>query len=132
MIKLPEDLTPELLGLVLGKKIIVGEYEANTDMLGESFSTKFEALLTIIQHKVRYTAYTDNVYREEGVNIDTLTRLMKEWIFDQGYEYGTGKIEGGRYWCVIDRGDWQYYEEESEFEAVLKATHWVSKTKGLI
>lgn len=116
MEKLPEELTPELLSLVLDKEIFTcGLWIDNQITYGTPMRTK-------------------DKLKDNFINIDTLTRLMKEWCREQGCTVCKS--------CFNDEDGYDmeiYYGWEmcatvgkSEFEAVLKATHWVAKEKGSI
>ena len=127
--ELPKELTVELLGLVYGYKI------TNMDLkpkINDSQRLFFNYL------------DEDGIECEEALNIDTLTRLMKEWCFKQELENINTNIAKGvssgrkMYHCkivkfkgfvkILDKS----FEAKTEFEAVLKAFEWVAKEKNLI
>lgn len=111
---LPKELTGELLSLVLEEEV--------SQVMGISGIA--------LRFSYKYLGYAE-------VNIDTLTRLMKEWMDKQGYTNFSGRERGVQrlYCCEVETSlsNWLYFHSEhTEFEAVLKATQWVAKTKGLI
>ena len=75
--------------------------------------------------------------REENINLDTLTRLMKEWCHTLEYCVISYKVQGYVNWTVeVDEldDDRNYISDDicTEFEAVLKATIWIAKERNLI
>lgn len=129
MKEISEELTPELLALVLDKNII-------------------DIRIDCIPRK-------DNCIEIEtrrgwgSLNLDTLTREMKEWCLKQrdkeDYLYiahqFASNIESCRgeikyYWCVLLMNNTRISPEfkslNSEFEAVIKAAHYMAKEKGLL
>ena len=117
MNELPKELTPELLGLVLDD-VLVG---AITEMKPYA------------ENDIVYTTYELPTIKYKILNIDTLTRLIKEWCWKHKYYLESGSMEMG-YCSVYEHIDTQRFlsKSKTEFEAVLKATHWVAKEKGLI
>lgn len=129
--QIPKELTHELLSLVLDTKGYLIE-------------------LIEVENNELKVCYCTNVFKEdnedklqhfkENINLDTLTRLMKEWCFKQDVILNTSfnlmdenmcscssnfyKIEGD----LKNRLHWA----NTEFEAVLKATHWIMTEKGYI
>ncbi len=108
MKELPKELTAELLNLILDEKVI------HIDGIKENY----------------LWFYCDNEPNINAINIDTLTRLILEYIERQGYIYNifnSTSVQG--YVMIIDA---RKYIGKSIFEAVLKATHWVATEKDLI
>ena len=112
MAEIPEGLTPELLGFVLGLK----------DLENSS--------LKIVDNKL-YIFYDDKT-SVESINIDTLTRLMKDKLRELGYvvsichhldtvavRVSSGGKRGADYWSPS-------MSVYTEFEAVLEAVSWVA------
>jgi len=75
-----------------------------------------------------------------SINIDTLTRLMKEFCikhYDIGIEVITNFVPE-TFWSITlgkqnkDKMVKNINHQSTEFEAVLKATAWVTKEKGLL
>ena len=121
MNELPKELTPELLGLVLGVHDVK-----------EIDKVPFTDELT----------YAEDCEDIRVINIDTLTRLMIEYITKQDYEldiatdrcnnhsieimeYCMDDNELGCFKCATNSDD-------TMFETVLKATDWVIREKGLL
>lgn len=73
--------------------------------------------------------------------LDTLTRLMKEWCYDNGYTIETRfnyPLQGVVIYPIGSDDEIDSYIDdgfgigETELETVTKATHWVAKQKGLL
>ena len=125
MKELPKELTSELLGLVLGRNAHILAIENNE---------------LVLVHTV--------------INLDTLTRLMKEWCLEivdsQFNDVNSGKSEykvkrfnrltereesNHKYYCelVVDNnGATIFKTAHSELEAIIKATHYIATQKGLL
>ena len=103
---LPKELTPELLGLV---------------------TRDYVQTLEIVNNEIHYSI--SSVMGYKAINIDTLTREMIEYI--GGYYifniFNSSSVMG--YVVIIED---EKFIANSIFEAVLKATHWVTKEKGAI
>ena len=113
------DITNELLGLVLNKEvfnIVPDKHEENivAYLLSDGW------------------AFT---------NSDTVTRLMKEWCYDQGYAIETRYNYPMQAVVIYPNGSDNEIKNgiydgfgigETEVEVVAKATDWVAKHKGLI
>ena len=124
MEKLLEELTVELLGLVL--------------------SIKVESVGNVHDNNLCFEIKQDDSYVPDSINLDTLARLMKEWASINGYDLLSGYCKKTNViYCYVFADTWEYdalthdceiYTEsnKTEFEAVLKATHWVAKEKSLI
>ena len=127
MNKIPKELTVELLSLVMGCKVsknmseqgIVSIRGISNHEDGDSLDFGYQGLESC------YGRY---------VWVDTLTRLMSDFMFDNGFNNYIGKRKNlgaiEHYCCVDGMVDCTY--GENRFEAVLKATHWVAKEKGYI
>ena len=121
MDNLPKELTPELLGLVSGDKE----------------SVKICRELSINNNELHFTSLKVNGFYDLVINIDTLTRLMKEWCWKQDYRIEIHFGNDNDYeWFVFHqgRGEEQVTFMDNikdftptEFEAVLKATSWVQR-----
>ena len=116
MKELSKELTPELLSLVLDREID---------------SVK---IVELFPNQIVYEVYEHATL----LNIDTLTRLMKEWCYESKYSVMT-YMNVNRTWSANIRNyiyceDWNCVENDSntEFEAVLKATAWTAKERGLV
>lgn len=77
------------------------------------------------------------VFGHKILNLDTLGRLCKEWCLKQDYELMSGIIKKE---CVcliytIKANRWDDVTTKklagTEIEAVIKATEWVAKEKGI-
>lgn len=125
MKELPEELTPELLSLILSGSEI---REIKVCAINEIVKDEILPNTTFLNFD-----FEDDEFIDEGsVNIDTLTRLMKECVWNNDYWQSVSTVKN------ID-GTWKAYGTslnlhyaKTEFEAVLKATHWVAKEKGLL
>ncbi len=118
------DITPELLGLVLDEEV--------THIFGVEHN--------ILTYEINYNdVYNDNI------NLDTLTRKMKEWIKPKGYCINILDRNNGLLTLTLSYGiDFDYEESFSvkkgihtdndliELEAVIKATEFVAKERNLI
>jgi hypothetical protein len=115
-------ISEKLLSLVLGKDVKAIDTE-ETD-----FRVKRNEI-EILYHD------SEDVAHEAPLNLDTLTRLCKEWCIKEGY---FTNVTLGSQRCVIEvipihEVDMVFNEwDNSEQEAVIKATEWVAKEKGLI
>ena len=124
MRELPKELTAELLSLVFSRETTNIEfYEENS--------------AKVITY--RAISYFDGFRQGFFISADSLTRQMKEWCGGLGYDVLTCVLSNNKSWCQLVemktdtfKGISQYFHSKTEFEAVLKATHWVAKTKGLI
>lgn len=96
--------------------------------------------ITVDKHRpyVRYPFIMPKgikVYPEtKALNLDTLTRLMIDFMFDNGHDSYCGKrhnMGAIEHYCIIN-GKSEGTYGTSIFEAVTKATHWVAKEKGLL
>ena len=122
MNELPKELTPELLELV---------YPDYRDRLCEWMD---------VEDNVLSTYYNCGSFNEQGrptglgmeINIDTLTRLMKEFILEHKQILGSYYSTSVRGWCtwIDDLGNKGI--AETEFKSVLKATSFVAKELGLL
>ncbi len=137
MNELPKELTPELLGLVLNSNILI---EFGIEFKGGKTIGKLDYVLF---PSIYFWYNNGNGDRCLDVTLDTLTRLMKEWcitkefiisscingsdIFNEGIGFAQLQDFEYEYDC-----DYLQYKGQTEFEAVLKATHWVAKEKGLL
>ena len=118
-------ISKELLGLVLGEELDILQIDDNE----------------ILCFSYTYNDRTDYLGENNYLNVDTLTRLMKEWCLEQGYTISALPVkEEYIYWIsevirYTDEAEYrEFYDTENttEHEAVLKATKWVAKEKGLI
>jgi len=119
MTKIPKELTPELLSLVLKEEIADRVITDNIQLCGDTM------------HYMIKDSYMAQI------NIDTLTRLCKEWCLEQDgminvyYHQDTVAVS-----ISLDNGLTKYSSpsmtEYSELEAIIKATHWAATEKGLI
>ena len=117
MNELPKELTPELLGLVLGEELLSSQN------------------LSLLNNDLTYCTKDMCI---NSINTDTLTRLMKEFCNENNYVIRTEM----HYKNSINVAVLKFYDTgvwvepfntmfQTEFEAVLKATDWVIKEKGL-
>jgi len=108
-------ISEELLSLVLGEKI----------------------QHVICHRKDNHIVTSGNNEKLNLINLDTLGRLYKEWCGKQGYVlfsdcYGTLDIylHGATY--PIDKKITSKLWDITELKAIIKATEWVAKEKGLL
>jgi len=95
--------------------------------------------LTYIDDNVLYYHTYANIVigtRDYEINLDTLGRLCKEWCFFQGYYLISGyDFENEIMTCFVNVKDeltTEEFEDKTELEAIIKATEWVAKEKGLL
>ena len=122
MNELPKELSPQLLGLVL-------EQEVLTFSQGDVFIFK----------DLKYIIKDGSSIKPNYVNYDTLTRLMKEWSNTRnpkGFQIYSGlqSTQLGTALAEVYSGGIRKlsFEATSEFEVVLKCTHYVMLEKGLL
>lgn len=128
MRELPEELTAELLSLVLNKKVV--DF-TNVQVISGVFCDYMEI-------KIAAQIEPENILIEDCINIDTLTRLMKS------FRYKNGLVIMEEWVTTTGNFDIEYTHEngdttqffnvtpEKYFECEVKSTHWVAKEKGLI
>ena len=114
-------ISTELLSLVLGEEIIQLDSKISNNM---------------ISRRVGYYSYS----QWENLNLDTLGRLCKEWCLVGDYEISS-KITRRRSGAIKaissvskvgEKGDKKPYTSNNELKAIIKATEWVAKEKGLL
>ena len=110
---IPKELTYKLLGLVVDEKFCRIDHVHNNQVCA--------------------------VYAQAGVyycQLDTLTKKMKEWCLKQKYQIESAINTNGGYAHIYDSETAFNVKSimtvKSEFEAVLKATEWAAKEKGLL
>jgi len=88
------------------------------------------------ENDIVYTTYTLPTIKYKILNLDTLSRKCKEWCLEQGYNtylmIGTQRhiLE---LFSIEDMDECVYQEwDTTELKAIIKATEWVAKEKGLI
>ena len=110
-------MNKELLSLVLGVKFETYELKDN-----------FINVNNLMLHKY------GNVYTP--LNLDTLGRLYKEWCLKQDYVLTSFVDHCGSGFCQVSSGVYgmkrQHDIGDTELEAIIKATEWVAKEKGLL
>ena len=143
MNNIPKELTPKLLGLVLGEDVRVGEY--NTINI-YSESKQYDMRLEIIRNnsELKYWRYYNEWNDSKTmcsciINLDTLTRLCKEWVASHSDVIYIDIAEGIRAnTCEIKvcMDENIYFKELDkkliDINDVVVFTHWVAKEKGLI
>jgi hypothetical protein len=106
MKELPKELTTELMNLVIGETT-KGDFEISNNKL-----------------------YSMGSYVE---NLDTLTRLMKEWCFNEGLMFDirwhTNRNPKRISAMTYGKGS-TFFTGNTEFETVLSMTSWLAKDKG--
>jgi hypothetical protein len=120
MNELPKELTPELLGLVLDDNSI-----ENMEICESSNELHYDTYKPTNDLDKRLNI--GNIYNKR-INLDTLTRLCKEWCLVQDFVLvprSRHKLKG--YDCDIytkDDHSIDGFESDTELEAVIKATEW--------
>lgn len=123
MTVLLKELTAELLKLVLNEKVI------HIDGIKENC----------------LWFYCDDEVNVNAMKIDTLTRLMKEWLTSQNIAYTSScylnalivslRFYNNEFNCMskeFSNMKGNVLTVSNEFEVILQATHWVAKEKGLL
>lgn len=119
----PKELTPKLLGILLGQ---------NVRQIVDIRDVKYKTLIVS-------TVFFKTNYEDCNVNLHSLTSFMKEFCTKHfTYELFSGyKIRENQWYCFVYaegnlRGEIaQGFFADSEFEVVLKATDWVMKESGM-
>lgn len=117
---LPEELTPALLSLVLGYTV------TRLDLLIVE-----SAAIKRYSDDIIYTIeYDGGRMATARLNIDTLTRLMKVGCCKQTEMLN---ISYCRHFVSVSFANSNLsFTSGTEFEAIIKATHWVANEKGLL
>ena len=94
---------------------------------------KFKIALTNEKYNT-VLVYQEIGNNEKTINLDTLTRLCKEWCYKQDYVIKSFIDHSGDCFAYISSGikGMQYKDgfcSDTELEAVLKATQWVRDNK---
>jgi len=120
----------ELLSLVLEENVQKIYTEINDGKYGKS-----------IQFSTGIKGNLGGIYADSHINLDTLGRLCKEWCRDNHYIVVSALINnecGARakvkYSFIGDAFldiESEYFYANTESEAIIKATEWVAKEKGL-
>ncbi len=106
-------ISKELLSLVLDEEVTA-----------TSFSYTAE------ENQMTYTIKNEKHSYNE-LNLDTLGRLMKEWCSAQDYLlWSSVKNIGVEKFHTFEKKVFQV--ERTELEAIIKATEWVAREKGLL
>jgi len=109
-----ELISKELLSLVLDKEVRDKYLEVKI----EDNSLKYSV-------KIGFVKY---------INLDTLGRLCKEWIIEQGYDYeiSTDKNSTNIELFKDLMSETIFLSYTTELKAIVVATEWVAKEKGLL
>lgn len=123
MKELPKELTPELLSDVLGNYV---KDSIRFSWLDESY---LDGEYLIFGKAHGYESYT-----QKKVNLDTLTRLCKEWCYKESKVWLMSYITALGANCRVFKSDLSNRTDEmfigdTELEAVLKAVQWVRDNK---
>ena len=113
-----ELISKELLSLVLNEEI--------KEINSVSKEDKFENILW-------YNDY------EDGINIDTLGRLCKEWYYENALGHSAWLCpkkdktwEHNKFALYVNGHEEKYVYGDTELEAIIKATKWIANKKGLL
>lgn len=129
-----EIISKELLGLVLDKEIIDFAIKDNKLRINQFWHED-----TPLNRELEL--FGESYGCELSLNLDTLTRLCKEWCLEKGYICEIRYLnEYKKHRCLIHYEiDGQEFTEvsciqleDTELQAVTKATEWVAKEKGMI
>ncbi len=87
----------------------------------------------IIDNEVRYG--TDD-YRHSyfKMNLDTFSKLCKEWAYDEGFRLQTQKYKDMNYQCIVDEINIKFHSAKygyTEPDATIQATQWILNTKDI-
>lgn len=119
MKKIPKELTPKLLGLVLDEDIIdIYEIGSNPNLINGEILYKIYGLGDL-----------------QIINADTLARKMKEWCRDSDLYLLSYLSQIGGVCKVYTEYNENVFESsiaDSETEDIFICTEWVAKKKGLI
>jgi len=121
-----EIISKELLSLVLGDKVI-NISTSERDAIENGYGTMHSNCILVL-----------SVSRCKMLNLDTLSRLCKKWCNKQNYvlESAIDKKAWCNYYEGVDLSDedkpLDYTLGDTEQEAIVKATEWVAKEKGLL
>lgn len=132
MIKLPKELTPELLSLIL---------HSSLPKRGKVVKIQTNIIMNhAIEPSIKYAL--ENSEFHPMLNLDTLGRLMKEWCgktMKCGIDANIGRLKNGKlnYSCSLYLDTTgcatEYFpSDSSQLEAIIKAAYWVAKEKGLL
>jgi len=119
-------ISKELLSLIVGYKVTYIEIKPK-------ISNKQRIFYCFLDE--------DDIECEEFFCIEMLGRLCKEWCDKKGYSLSstcTGRVLVSRYWYnkrkrgVSKKQDKELFKADTEVEAIIKATEWVAREKGLI
>lgn len=111
-----EMISKELLSLILDRKDIK---EVDSEFI------PFDNEIAVVMQDEEILHY----------NLDTLGRLCKEWCHKHGYYISSMITKGGKGFAESDIffcHQIDSFEEDIELEAIIKATKWVAKEKGLL
>lgn len=112
-------ISKELLSLVLGLSDINKVYKYLTD-----------------DNEITYTQYANLTRgsRSTDLNLDTLGRLCKEWLLDNGYSMTMQTISNGNMVCELySQGKLVHFSgEDGDVNNYMVLAEWVAKEKGLL
>ncbi len=126
-------ISKELLSLVLDEDLQVLAELNNASLIIETDkdNNKLEVYL-----KFSFDETEDSLLKE--INLDTLTRLCKEWCYSENYILESRihlqqKSKGvcNVYWMSMDN-DKDVFVENTELEAVIKATEFIARKENLL
>jgi len=90
----------------------------------------------IKNNELSYLSHNYSYSEWKYINLDTLGRLCKEWCYDNGYRLQCEYDYPIQSVIVFERHTNKETIEEwagdTELEAIIKATEWVAKEKGLL
>ena len=110
-------------------------------VLGEEYKPRLHEWHSI-EDNILSTYYDCGSYDEYNrptglgmeINLDTLTRLMKEWALEQGYMYEiySRTWEVSKITVCLKNGKAKCFHEETELDAVYQATEWIVNEEGFL
>lgn len=131
-----------LLSKVLNIYEVYSFYEEGDDEapdFDESKEIAFSYFETLKDYDILDDDLSNN-FKDRVINIHELMFLMKKWALKHGFsittEYMTNDDDGDWFICMVKRYtdeahylEAQFYNEESEFDAVTKSCDWILRKK---
>lgn len=126
MTEIPKELTSELFSLIVGREVF---------MTVKNHASDVEDTKSYIDYNELYYSIRSHKWTGHSVNVDTLLAKMKALCIKKGYLPAVTVNDDLTIWMVLHNthGNEAYsedYIDDIEFDAVLKATHWVATEKG--
>lgn len=87
------------------------------------------------ENDIVYTTYTLPTIKYKILNLDTLGRLCKEWLYSKDIHFSYQTIqerEESPHNHFVELQKKYGFHGITELEAIIKATEWVAREKGLL